>query len=91
MPARRALADCQLELGDFAAAAGGLVELVREFPNDARLRAKFGSALSGTGQLEEACRQLERAVALDPGTAMYRQHLATLREHQAQDRHEIHR
>ena len=85
--ARRALADCQLELGDFAAAAGGLGELVREFPDDARLRAKFGSALSGIGQLEQACRQLERAVTLDPGTAMYRQHLATLREHQTQDKH----
>ena len=80
--ARRALADCQLEWHDFAAAAGELAELVREFPNDARLRAKFGSALSGTGQIAEACRQLERAVELDPGTAMYRQHLATLREHQ---------
>ncbi len=81
--ARRALADCQLERRDFSAAVVGLAELVREFPNDARLRAKFGSALSQTGRIEEACRQLERAVALDPGTAMYRQHLAALREHQA--------
>jgi len=81
--ARRALADCQLELHDFAAATGGLADLVREFPNDARLRAKFGSALSGIGQIEEACRQLERAVKLEPGTAIYRQHLAALREYQA--------
>ena len=81
--ARRALADCQLERRDFAAAAVGLTELVREFPSDARLRAKFGSALSQTGRIAEACQQLERAVELDPGTAMYRQHLAVLREHQA--------
>jgi len=81
--ARRALADCQVELGDFAGAASGLAELVREFPNDARLRAKLGSAFSGVGQIGEACRQLERAVELDPGTLIYRQHLAALREHQA--------
>ena len=81
--ARRAVADCQLELRDFATAAGGLAELVREFPADARLRAKFGSALSGIGQLAEACRQLERAVELEPGQSVYRQHLAALREHQA--------
>jgi len=81
--ARRALADCQMELHDFATAVNGFAALVQEFPNDARLRAKFGSALSGTGQIAEACRQLERAIELDPGTAIYRQHLAVLREHQA--------
>ena len=81
--ARRALADCQLELHDFLAAASGLADLVRELPNDARLRAKLGSALSEIGQLDEACRQVARAVELEPGTAVYRQHLAALREHQA--------
>ena len=81
--ARRARADCQLALQDFLAAAGGLAELIREFPNDARLRAKFGSALSGTGQIEEACRQLEQAVALEPGAIVYRRHLLALRTLQA--------
>ena len=81
--ARRALADCQMELHEYAAAAGGLAELVRDFPTDARLRAKYGSALSATGQLEEACRQLERAVELDPRTMVYRQHLLALRIQQA--------
>ena len=78
--ARRALADCQLELNDFVAAGAGLGDLVREFPKDARLRAKLGKALSGTGQIEEACYQLERAVELDPGTLLYRRHLLALLE-----------
>ncbi len=78
--ARRALADCQLEQNDFAGAAGGLGDLVREFPADARLRAKYGKALSGTGQIEEACHQLERAVELDPETLIYRRHLLALLE-----------
>ena len=78
--ARRALADCQLEQNDFAGAAGGLGDLVREFPQDALLRAKYGKALSGIGQIEEACHQLERAVELDPGTIIYRRHLLALLE-----------
>ena len=83
MRARRALVDCQLERQDFAGAAGGLEDLVREFPQDALLRAKYGKALSGAGQIEEACRQLERAVKLEPGTIMYRKHLLALLEIQA--------
>ena len=82
--ARRALVDCQMELHDFAGAAGGLGNLVREFPHDALLRAKYGKALSGTGQIEEACRQLQRAVELDPGTMQYRRHLLALLKLKAQ-------
>jgi len=78
--ARRALVDCQLEQNDFATAVVGLGDLVREFPQDALLRAKYGKALSGMGQIEEACHQLERAVELDPGTMQYRRHLLALFE-----------
>ena len=78
--ARRALADCQLEQNDFSTAVASLADLVREFPQEARLRAKYGKALSGTGRIEEACHQLERAVELDPGTILYRRHLLALLE-----------
>ncbi|NQU10956.1 tetratricopeptide repeat protein, partial [bacterium] len=70
LPAERALADCLLNLGRFAEAAGRLRSLIGRDPTNALLHAKLGLANSQLGRVDAARRAYARAVELDPANAV---------------------
>jgi predicted O-linked N-acetylglucosamine transferase (SPINDLY family) len=68
--ARHMLAVMQLRQGRPEEAAGLLVPLCAEAPQDADIRTHHGLALQGLGQHEEALADFDRALALNPAAAL---------------------
>jgi tetratricopeptide (TPR) repeat protein len=63
--------DVKLARGEVNAAIAGFREVLRERPESSRAIGTLGLALMRTGQRDEAQRSLERALALDPGAAIF--------------------
>jgi tetratricopeptide (TPR) repeat protein/predicted RNA-binding Zn-ribbon protein involved in translation (DUF1610 family) len=66
------LAELELKEGRFDAA----LALLEPFPSQAACRNQAGNALALAGRLEEAAREYERAVALDPASVAHLDNLA---------------
>ncbi|MBK8598414.1 MAG: tetratricopeptide repeat protein [Holophagales bacterium] len=84
--ARRNLGTAALSRGDVEAAERQLKEAARLAPDDARAYDLLGVALARAGRLGEAIGAFERAVALDPASASFRQNLAEAQRVQGRGR-----
>lgn len=69
----------RLRDGDFQRAADELETLLAAQPSSATLHAMLGEAYAELGRREDAVRQLERALVLDPDLSEARERLARLR------------
>ena len=67
--ARFGLADVRARRGDLVGAIADYESELRRSPNHPKVASRYGFALLRAGRLPEAARQLELAVAEDPGSA----------------------
>ena len=74
--ARVRMAEVYRRMGDFVSAEDQLQGVVREHPDDPRLRRELGVVLLTLGRTEEAVSALERALELTPGYAQAARDLA---------------
>ncbi len=75
----------QLELNDYAAAAGTLDELIELNPNEAALYRNRGRCWQAAGSVELARRDFDKALSIDPTHPTNHIHLGVLNLSQTRD------
>ena len=82
---RRQMAALLETIGDYAGCAALFAELVREYPNDARLWLHYGHALRGLGRSGDSIAAYREAVAVDPSSGQAWWSLANLKTYRFSD------